>query len=178
MNQSPTFSIIETLFFLVLIVGGAILLFRRKNRARARNPSGQNGSKEGISAEDSFISSIPDLARSHVEISGKQWSYSLDYSEESVTSLEKIIAEGWPDGGNSPLDTTIAMFGSYLGETIRKNMGGIWEHDAKMGYALKDVGGKATIFPFAKIAKRFKEGSDESLTFYYESIKQIIAKDA
>ena len=68
-------------------------------------------------------------------------------------------------------------FGAYLGEAIRRNLGGDWGYSEQEGYFLENVGGQVKLFPFAKTLKRFKDGEGDSLGFYYVAVKHMIENE-
>lgn len=137
------------------------------------NPVPTEGQANMTSPED-FISAIPGIADDHIKRCGEIFKENVDYSEESIMRIDDLINKGWPDGPPAMLETTVITFGSYLGEAIRKNLGGQWGYSEEEGYFLENVGGRAKIFPFAKMAKRFTQGEDESISFYYAGTKRII----
>lgn len=62
-----------------------------------------------------------------VEVSEK-----LDYSVGSLTLLEKWLLNLYPSVGDALKETekdTLDQLSRYVGETIRKNLGGIWNID-------------------------------------------------
>ena len=114
----------------------------------------------------------------HVKLTERHSGVQLGYDEASFAQLDEIIEEGW--GGEPPamLDTTALTFGSFLGESIRRLLGGEWSYDEDKGYHLTQVGGVGmTLFPFDKVKKRFLNGDEDSLAFYYAKIKQVVEQE-
>ena len=104
----------------------------------------------------------------------------LDYSEESISVLEKyieiVIDKGMLAKQNPELmNKYVNLAGSYLGEVIRKNLGGRYEipNDGifKGSVVLADIGNVEMISPFGKVRKRFKNGKEDDIEFYYKVIK-------
>ena len=124
---------------------------------------------------EAFIESIPECAENCVTHAKILTSKALDYTPESLTTVDEIISKGW--GGEPPalLDPMITLFGSYVGETLRRNLGGKWAHSADFGYALVEIDGRDfKAFPFNKVSKRFTEGEGDSVAFFYEALKHTL----
>jgi len=109
----------------------------------------------------------------------------LDFTSESIKTLEKIIEEGWktPMGERAAREVSMSIFslGSYLGETIIKNLGGKWQVNTTeenpvekmLNTKIVDLGKIAEIYPFGKTFKRFVNGKEDSLDFFYRSLERI-----
>ena len=70
----------------------------------------------------------------------------------------------------------VAAFGSYLGETIRRRLGGQWIADEGDAFCLLNVGNTDTrVFPFSKMEKRFVNGIEDALADYCTTIKTAVA---
>ncbi len=107
-------------------------------------------------------------------IMAKQMNVDLDYTSSSVEKLDNVL-EGFhqqiPEANPSE-DQVAGMalgFGAYLGECIRRNLGGEWEffQDAD---AIKL--GQEYIFVAAKAYRRLKNGSEDSVVALYESVRR------
>ncbi len=177
-----------TIKIILALVVLAIVVFRLWMRKKAGSiqtassshaAAGNNSSekKPRQTSPEDFIASIPGIAEDHIKRVRDIFQEDIDYSEASIKKIDAIISKGWPDGPPVMLQTTVIAFGTYLGEAIRNNLGGEWGYSEDEGYFLENVGGKAKVFPFAKITKRFKEGEDESIGFYYAATKHIIENE-
>ena len=91
----------------------------------------------------------------------------LNYDEESVYLLDKIISEAWPNGTNGDLEKLCHIWGSYLGECIRRIHNGKWIHAESRwwGVQVKNV----VFHVFNKIEKRFINGMSDSISFSYDA---------
>jgi hypothetical protein len=117
-----------------------------------------------------LISQIPSFAEQHRKMANETFNAGLDYSADSIETLEKIIEEGWQE---PPIfmDDLVLAFGSYLGETIKRLHGAEWKYSEEYSLYLDNVGGQnMTIFPFGKVRKRFVNGNEDSLAYYYKFI--------
>lgn len=121
-----------------------------------------------------IIAQIPEFAESQRRIASDVFNANLDYSAESIAKLDGIIADGWPDEPPVLLEEMVMAFGSYFGETIRRVHGGNWRYDTKHGLHF-EVGG-IKIFPFTKVRKRFLNGTEDSLGYFYSFIRAELAK--
>ena len=125
-----------------------------------------------------FITTIPDHAGKFVQTCKEVFNIDMDYSVQSIKMLDGIIDRAWDGKQPNDIDNMIILFGSYLGEAIKKNHGGEWDYDENFGIVLKNFENwTITIFPFDKVRKKFLEGKDESLTFYYQTALYIIAQE-
>ena len=124
----------------------------------------------------SIIASLPKLAEAHRKMSKSNFGVELDYSAESLALLDKIIDEHFPKKQAPAMDTTLLTFGAYVGETIRRLLGGEWEETDNHELALNKVGGIAQLFPMNKTRKRFENGIEDSLADFYVAVRHIIEK--
>lgn len=139
-------------------------------------PEGDGGddSSDGDDRQE-FIAKIPAFAEMHVSMSKDNFEVALDYSAESLTAIDEIIAKHWEEPPIM-LDQVVLTFGAYVGETIRRQLGGAWMFDEERGYTLADLGGTGTrIYPFSKVQKRFTNGEEDSIAFFYQAICKLVA---
>lgn len=102
----------------------------------------------------------------------------LDYSVESLQRLDQFISEHF-DGNSSQEvgETLLLRVGSYLGEVIIRHLGGHWNEDGRP--EVNEVGLLDVIYPLEKAQKRFQNGKEDSLAWYYHSIaKQAYEAEA
>ena len=102
----------------------------------------------------------------------------LDFTLESLVvldaMLDRLFGRRWPAGRNGRLDAArfgpmIEPIGAYVGETLRRSIGGEWGHHDEFGPGLLLPSGTWT-FPLAKAEKRFDNGHEDSLAFYAQAI--------
>jgi hypothetical protein len=154
---------------------------QREARLAARRPAPTPTPTAAVAGPvedpDAFIESIPRLAEMHRDLTRQRVSHPVEYDEAAFAQTDAFISEGWPDGKLLMPDQTIAVIGSYVGESVRRTLGGTWGYTEARGFHLDGVGGGAQIYPFAKVAKRFENGMDDSLATYYAALKQIILQE-
>lgn len=121
--------------------------------------------------------SVPEMAKAYAESAVKTARDShvvLDYSEESLKQLESILerlAEGPQPAG---LEEACKMWGSYLGEVVRRRFGGEWTIETYPGkpfatLTLTVSGNK--LFPTMKVHRRLTQGRDDNVWSFYTMVK-------
>jgi len=92
----------------------------------------------------------------------------LTFSEESVATLDRFINEKRDVFDDDTINRMTATFGSFLGETIRRNYGGSWDDiNGELGIRFDE---KNAIFPYAKLRKQFENGAEDSILSFYQVI--------
>jgi hypothetical protein len=106
-------------------------------------------------------------AELHIDSAKKTFKIDLSYDLASINKLDEMV-----DGIGKPknLEQMIMVFGSFLGETIRRLYGGRWQWDDRyktwaVTFPLA-TGGEDSAFVFAKVQKRFVNGTEDSLSFF------------
>jgi hypothetical protein len=116
----------------------------------------------------------------------------LDYSESSLTEVERILTELYTRQSaaphqsardqNSPvqaqLDSISRVWGAYFGETIRRLWGGDWGVETYPGSIAPVVSvdfGGAKIFPVMKAYRRLTMGASENVWDFYRMIRAKLA---
>ncbi len=109
----------------------------------------------------------------------KQQGAVLDYSPGSVATVERLaghlhktMAKGFLRKLFGPSDTRLAtmakMLGGYVGEVVRREIGGEWGiEDQTQGVGLQ-LALAAWIFPSAKAYKRLLNGPEDSLESFFK----------
>ncbi|MEK5448139.1 hypothetical protein [Paenibacillus sp. FSL R7-0331] len=115
----------------------------------------------------------------------KQHGISLDFSENSLNQVDQILEkyhQGIPRGmkklfSKGPSEEQITqiskIFGGYVGEVMRKNIGGKWGISNHFENALALIFSSNTeVYPPAKVNKRIINGSEDNIVFYYKLSKE------
>lgn len=98
--------------------------------------------------------------------------YRLDGTIESFRELDRFFEEQKRPGGilDGEVGTKLFAAASYVGETIIKEVGGVWETDdsdpkgeLNIAVRLRDGG---VIWPVRRVMKRFENGAEDSLYAY------------
>jgi hypothetical protein len=98
----------------------------------------------------------------------------LDYSEQSLLEVETILnrlADGTP---SDDMTEVCKMWGSYLGEVVRRRFGGEWTIETYPGKQFAtltlSVGG-TKLFPTMKVHRRLTQGQDDNVWSFYKMVK-------
>jgi len=93
----------------------------------------------------------------------------LAYDEASIYRIDVLITQGWPDG-KSVASKTIQVWGCFLGEAICASLGATWvTTESGLGVMVA----RNVAHPITKMEKRFMNGMDDSISFFYETFKKI-----
>jgi len=119
-------------------------------------------------------------AQAAVELARKEFKQDLDFSAESVDALDDILVVV----GESPerdLDFEVRLWGSYLGEVLRRRYAGGWEMTQYPGGTVAvpavDVRG-SRLFPLMKVYRRLTVGEEEDLRSFYTMVTERLGKPA
>jgi hypothetical protein len=106
-----------------------------------------------------------------------RWDLHLDFSPESVQGLEDLLSKMWDvsqaaapeQASQSQVGTAVAMYGAYLGEVIRRAVGGKW---VIAGSTKRPVlrAGENTIDPYGNINARLLEGPSNNIYAYFKQV--------
>jgi hypothetical protein len=126
--------------------------------------------------------SVASMAAVYAEkavVLAREFKARLDYSENSLMEVETILAQlsrELPAAQPASEDLTeiCKMWGSYLGEVVRRRFGGEWSIETYPGkqfatLTLNVGGGK--LFPSMKIHRRLTEGEGDNVWSFYKMIK-------
>src|SRR5450755_1769203 len=119
-------------------------------------------------------------AQGAVDLARKDFEQDLDFSSESIDALDEILVAV----GESPemdLDFEVRLWGSYLGEVLRRRYAGSWEMTQYPGGAAAvpaiEVRG-SRLFPLMKVYRRLTIGSEEDLRAFYAMVTERLGKPA
>lgn len=119
-------------------------------------------------------------AQAAVELAKSEFKRPLDFSSESIDTLDDILVVI----GESPekdLDFEVRLWGSYLGEVLRRRYAGGWEMTQYPGGTVAvpavDVRG-SRLFPLMKVYRRLTAGEEEDLRSFYNMVTERLGKPA
>jgi hypothetical protein len=104
--------------------------------------------------------------------------YKADFTFESIRELERFMKDNVePEGGakaggqlTASMGSKLFLLGAYLGETIRRKVGGVWHGDDSDPEATTNVEvvgpNESVIWPIQRIMKRFQNGDEDDLWAY------------
>ena len=105
----------------------------------------------------------------------REFNAKLDYSENSLMEVEVILAQlaGQTPDGDAAGEAS-KVWGSYLGEVVRRRFGGEWSVETYPGKQFAtltlSIGGNK-LFPTMKIHRRLTHGEDDNVWSFYKMIK-------
>jgi hypothetical protein len=119
-------------------------------------------------------------ARAASERGWIEYQRKLDFSSDSIEGLDDILVLV----GESPeldLEFEVRLWGSYLGEVVRRRYAGVWEMTQYPGGlaavpAIEVRGSR--LFPLMKVFRRLTEGSEEDLHSFYCMVTDRLGKPA
>lgn len=104
----------------------------------------------------------------------REFSAQLDYSEQSLLEVETILNRLSAAPQAEDMAETCKMWGSYLGEVVRRRFGGEWTIETYPGKEfatlILNVGGNK-LFPTMKVHRRLTQGQDENVWSFYKMVK-------
>jgi hypothetical protein len=132
-------------------------------------------------------SAFPDLgammegyARAAAERGTREFKQKLDFTSESIDGLDEILVVV----GESPeldLDFEVRLWGSYLGEVLRRRYAGSWEMTQYPGgaMAVPAIEVRASrLFPLMKVYRRLTVGDEEDLRAFYAMVTERLGRPA
>jgi hypothetical protein len=106
----------------------------------------------------------------------REFSTRLDYSEQSLLEVESILGQlaAGPPSPSDDITETCKIWGSYLGEVVRRRFGGDWAIETYPGKQFAtltlSVGGNK-LFPTMKVHRRLTQGQDDNVWSFYKMVK-------
>jgi hypothetical protein len=119
-------------------------------------------------------------AQGAVELAEREYQHTLDFSADSINALDEILILVSEDP-NADLDFESRLWGSYLGEVLRRRYAGSWEMMQYPGgtVAVPAVEVKASrLFPLMKVYRRLTVGDEEDLRSFYAMVTERLGNPA
>lgn len=108
-------------------------------------------------------------------------SATLDYTDESLESLDRIIGQGFREADESDrpvaevIDDLVMDLGAYLGLTLVDNLGGEWRFRSDLWHAgIFFPSAGVECFPFHRVARRLVVGPADSLADFYMGLLDVL----
>jgi len=118
---------------------------------------------------------IEGLATACIKTAETSFGLKLEYDEASLLRVDQVLVDAWHNRVPAMLDQMVLIWGAYIGECLRRLEGGHWVQSDEYGTHLCDVGASGVkIMPFNRIRARFEVGMEESITFYYRGLCEVI----
>jgi hypothetical protein len=131
--------------------------------------------------------SYPDLdtmmtayAAAAVEAARDDYRQRLDYDAESMVAFEAVLSE-LAEKRELDYDFEVKLWGSYLGEVLRRRYNGSWEMTQYPGGVAAvpavEVRG-SRLFPLMKVYRRITMGDAESIAAFFDMVTERLGKPA
>jgi hypothetical protein len=144
-----------------------------------RNPSDLRKRLESVVYPD-LGSMMEGYAQAASDLARKEFGQKLDFSADSIDNLDEILVRV----GESPeldVDFEVRLWGSYLGEVLRKRYAGTWEMTQYPGGVAAvpavDLRG-SRLFPLMKVYRRLTEGEEEDLRAFFSMVTERLGNPA
>ena len=141
-------------------------------------------SKDSAAEQRVLLDRMQSLAAKLVSFASGKFQLKLDYSDASITEVERILDELYADFSRKGSDAKATIeglsnyFGAYIGEVLRRKHGGIWRADIPgMNPSAHGVEVGELIFgPPRSVYLRLTEGADYSVKALYEKFEASISR--
>ncbi len=144
-----------------------------------RNPSDLRKRLESTSFPD-LGTMMEGYSQAAAELARTVFGQKLDFTSESIDGLDDILVRV----GESPeldVEFEVRLWGSYLGELLRRRYAGSWEMTQYPGgvAAVPAVELRGSrLFPLMKVFRRLTEGDEEDLRTFYSMVIERLGKPA
>jgi hypothetical protein len=109
----------------------------------------------------------------------REFNTQLDYSENSLMEVEIILSQlasslTAAQASASDVGEMCKMWGSYLGEVVRRRFGGEWSVETYPGKQFATLTlsvGANKLFPTMKVHRRLTQGADDNVWTFYKMVK-------
>jgi hypothetical protein len=122
---------------------------------------------------ESYAMAAAELARS-------EFRQRLDFSSDSIDVLDEILILV-SESPERDLDFEVRLWGSYLGEVLRRRYAGSWEMTQYPGAAVEvpaiDLRG-SRLFPLMKVYRRLTVGEEEDLRAFFTMVTGRLGRPA
>lgn len=119
-------------------------------------------------------------AQAAAELARVEFRQKLDFTPESIDALDEILVLT----GESPeldLEYQVRLWGSYLGEVVRRRYAGTWEMTPYpgSGTAVPAVEARGSrLFPLMKVHRRLTLGEEEDVRDFYAMVTERLGNPA
>src|SRR5262249_10646419 len=120
-----------------------------------------------------------DCAQALVTANAK-WGLRFDLSPASIEGLEDILTKLWdfnraaepgPKPTQEQIGRAVFMWGAYLGEAIRRRLGGKWVASAgPPARPVLQVTGQGIVDPLGKVNGRLFNGTEDNVHYYFKKL--------
>lgn len=123
---------------------------------------------------------MENYASAAVETARREFRLTLDFSSDSIDTLDEILVL-ISESPERDVDFETRLWGSYLGEVLRRRYAGIWEMTPYPGGQASmpaiDVRG-SRLFPLLKVHRRLTMGEEEDLRSFFAMVTERLGSPA
>ena len=101
-------------------------------------------------------------------VARNQLNVNVSFDKIAVEWLDGYVIRQHEQGNPDNLEGLISTLGSFFGECIVQTYGGYW-FEGEHGWCVR-FNEKNAVFPFAKIEKQLRNGSEDSVLSMFETI--------
>ena len=119
-------------------------------------------------------------ARAAVELARSEFRQKLDFTSDSLETLDEMLVL-ISDDPNFDVDFEVRLWGSYLGEVLRRRYAGSWEMTPYPGSSVTVPAievRNSRVFPLIKIFRRLTIGEEEDLRGFYTLVTDRLGNPA
>jgi len=142
--------------------------------------SDERRSKLETTSYPSLDAMMEAYAAAAVTIAREQYRQRLDYESGSMVAFEAVLSE-LADRTELDYDYEVRIWGSYLGEVLRRRYAGSWEMTQYPGGVAAvpavEVRG-SRLFPLMKVYRRVTMGEAESIAAFFDMVTERLGKPA
>lgn len=112
------------------------------------------------------------IAEGYAELCKDRYDVQLDFSPESIEILDRYLAETFPEG--CTFNTTIVSVAAYVGETLRRSIGGKWIQPSQGPPFVDIAGAGANVYVWAK--KCLSNQPGETLSSKVSAFQRVVTE--
>ena len=115
-----------------------------------------------------------------VTVAREVFRHRLDYNAASLVAFEAVLSE-LAEKSELDYDYEVKLWGSYLGEVLRRRYAGSWEMTQYPGgvAAVPAVQVRGSrLFPLMKVYRRITMGDSESIAAFFDMVTERLGKPA
>lgn len=116
-------------------------------------------------------------AMNHIEVVSENFNHELDFSEQSIEIVQKVIATKLiPE--DLEQDSWTSLISAYLGETCIRNLGGAWMTHPEYEILIRVGNGSNYILVDHWVSECMKDPEANSIVEYYLNAKKVVTGEA
>jgi hypothetical protein len=123
-----------------------------------------------MSHSNDTVQAAINRACANLDATAQDLGVTLTFDASNITDLEQVLLAVREMGDESATSGACFMAGAYVGEILRRAIGGQWAMSADGVASLELPGNGDSIFPVEKARKFVQDPAAESLEFYTKAL--------